>query len=141
MRSKALYGLHSSGARWAESFADTLCDLGWEQSKCDPAVWMKSYDDHYGYLCVWVDDIIVCDTDPMHTINGYRRNINLKESANRSIISELTLSGRNRMGARHFVGPAKPTLGNAWQLMKIYLVRYHGSMQHRWSQATIQRQT
>ena len=35
---KALYGLRSSGARWAEKLADTLLRDGWKQTKFDPAI-------------------------------------------------------------------------------------------------------
>ena len=49
---KALYGLHTSGARWAETFADTLRSLGYVQCKADPAIWMMDCGMHYEYVCV-----------------------------------------------------------------------------------------
>ncbi len=47
---RALYGLHPSGARWHEHFADTLCDLGFTPCKADPVVWMKNCGTHYEYI-------------------------------------------------------------------------------------------
>ena len=76
--SKALYGLRSSGARWAEKFADSLCDAGFVSSYADPAIWMKDMGDHYEYACVWVDDIIVMSKDPMHLISQLKQTYTLK---------------------------------------------------------------
>src|SRR5215210_7598060 len=49
---KALYGLRTSGARWAERLADSLCDLGFSSSYADPAIWMREQEDHWEYICV-----------------------------------------------------------------------------------------
>ena len=57
--SKALYGLRTSGARWAERFADVLIRMGWKQSKVDSAIQMKDCGSYYEYITVWVDDILV----------------------------------------------------------------------------------
>ena len=38
---KALYGLKSSGKRWAERFYDIIMDMGFTPSKADPCVWMR----------------------------------------------------------------------------------------------------
>ena len=38
---KALYGLKSSGKRWAERFYDIIKDMGFTPSKADPCVWMR----------------------------------------------------------------------------------------------------
>jgi hypothetical protein len=56
---KALYGLRTSGARWAERLADTLRDQGFFPSHADPAIWMRDVQDHYEYICVWVDDMLI----------------------------------------------------------------------------------
>jgi hypothetical protein len=56
---KALYGLRSSGLRWHERFADTLCDLGFSASKADTDVWLRQKPGSYKYIAVYVDDIAV----------------------------------------------------------------------------------
>ena len=38
---KALYGLRTSGARWAERLDDEFRKDKWFQSKADPAIWMN----------------------------------------------------------------------------------------------------
>ena len=53
---KALYGLHSSGARWHDQFADMLYDMGFFPSKADPDVWMHRNDDIYEYIVMYVDN-------------------------------------------------------------------------------------
>ena len=54
--SKAPYGLQSSGARFHDKFADTLCDMGFKPSFCDPDVWYRDAGDCYEYVCTYVDD-------------------------------------------------------------------------------------
>jgi hypothetical protein len=54
---KTLYGLRTSRARWYELFADTLMDMGFYPCKADPDVWMKDLGTHYGFVCVYVDDL------------------------------------------------------------------------------------
>ena len=38
---KALYGLKSSGKRWAERFYDNIKDVRFMPSKADPCIWMR----------------------------------------------------------------------------------------------------
>ena len=38
---KALYGLKSSGKRWAQRFHDIIKDMGFMPSKADPCIWMR----------------------------------------------------------------------------------------------------
>jgi hypothetical protein len=37
--SKTLYGLHSSGARWHDRFADCISELGFFPCKVEPDIW------------------------------------------------------------------------------------------------------
>ena len=62
--SKALYGLRSSGARFHDKFADTLCDMGFKPSLCDPDVWYRDAGDCYEYVCTYVDDLLVAMKNP-----------------------------------------------------------------------------
>ncbi len=61
---KALYhGLKSSGLRWWERLSDVLRDntggMGFFPSKAETNTWMRKVDDHYEYICVYVDDLII----------------------------------------------------------------------------------
>ena len=61
---KALYGLRTSGARFHEKLADTLRDMGFRPSFADPDLWLREQEDHYEYLCVYVDDIMFISKQP-----------------------------------------------------------------------------
>jgi len=54
---KALYGLHSSGTRYLERFADTLRDMGFQPSCTDPDLWMHDQKDIWEYICIYIDDL------------------------------------------------------------------------------------
>ena len=75
---KALYGLRTSGGRWAERLADVLTDMGWQQSRVDAAIWMNDCGTHYEYICVWVDDLLIMSKDPMTIVNQLKEHFTLK---------------------------------------------------------------
>ena len=60
---KALYGLKSSGLRWHERFADVLRKEGFFMSKAENDIWMRDMGDHYEYIGVYVDDLIIISHD------------------------------------------------------------------------------
>ena len=62
--SKALYGLRSSSLRWSERLADVLRDMGFFPSKAEADIWMRKVDDHYEYIGVYVDDLVVSSRNP-----------------------------------------------------------------------------
>jgi len=61
---RALYGLRSSGARWHDCFHDVLRSMGWSPCKMEPDVWMKRVDDHYEYIAIYVDDLMIASKNP-----------------------------------------------------------------------------
>ena len=56
--SKALYGLKSSGKRWAETLHDILKDINFIPSRADQCIWLKKNIklNLYEYIAVYVDD-------------------------------------------------------------------------------------
>ena len=66
--SKALYGLRASRARHHERFADTLRDMGFVSCKMDPDLWIRRKDDHYEYICVYVDDLMAIMKQPQECV-------------------------------------------------------------------------
>ena len=62
--SKALYGLHSSGLRWSERLADVLRSMGFFPSKAEKDIWMRDKGDHYEYIAVYVDDLLIASRAP-----------------------------------------------------------------------------
>ena len=67
---KALYGLKSSGKCWHDRLHDVLRDLGFFRSKeAEHDIWMRDCGDHYEYLAVYVDDLMIASRNPQ-AING-----------------------------------------------------------------------
>ena len=56
---KALYGLKESAKCWHDHFSGFLLDIGFRQSENDSCLYIKKYHNHFVYLIVYVDDIIV----------------------------------------------------------------------------------
>ena len=60
---QALYGLKSSGTAWRQTLAESLSDMGFNQSRGDPDMHFRmansSGNDHYEYILVYVDDLLV----------------------------------------------------------------------------------
>jgi len=75
---KALYGLRTSGARFHESLADTLRDMGFFPCRSDPDLWIRDAGDVYEYVCVYVDDLMAIMKNPdaffeeLNTKYGYK---------------------------------------------------------------------
>jgi len=61
--SKALCGLHSSGLRWSERLADVLREMGCFTSKCEKDIWMRDKGDHYKFIAVYVDNLMITSKD------------------------------------------------------------------------------
>ena len=61
---KALYGLKSSGLRWHERFADVLDHMGFQPSRAEPDIWMRDKGDHWEYIAVYVDDLLIASKNP-----------------------------------------------------------------------------
>ena len=60
----AWYGLRTSGARFHDKLADTLRDMDFMPCRADPDLWLHGQSDHYEYVCVYVDDLMVMMKDP-----------------------------------------------------------------------------
>jgi hypothetical protein len=67
---KALYGLRSSGARWHDRLFDTLTGMGFLPSKMDPDIWLRAKIDHYEYIAVYVDDLMIASREPQAIIDS-----------------------------------------------------------------------
>ena len=61
---KALYGMETSGISYHNLFAQVMLSMGFWPSKADSDIWMRDKDDHYEYLCVYVDDYLYAGKDP-----------------------------------------------------------------------------
>ena len=78
--SKALYGLKSSGKRWAETLHDILIDMDFIPSRADQCIWLKKNEklNIYEYIAVYVDDSCIAAKDPKEIINVLKSKYHLK---------------------------------------------------------------
>ena len=78
--SKALYGLKSSGKKWAETLHEVLKDMNFIPSRADQCIWLKKNVklNLYEYIAVYVDDLCIDAQDPKEIINILKAKYNLK---------------------------------------------------------------
>ena len=67
---KALYGLKSSGKCWHDRLHDVLTDMGFFPSRAEEDIWMRDAGDHYEYIAVYVDDLLIASKDPQSIIKS-----------------------------------------------------------------------
>ena len=60
---KALCGLKSSGKCWHDRLFDVLTWMGFTPSKAEGDIWMRDAGDHYEYIGVCVDDLIIASKE------------------------------------------------------------------------------
>ena len=65
---KALYGLKASGRCWHNRLHDTLRSMDFFPSKAEEDIWMRDKGDHYEYIAVYVDDLLIASRDPQSII-------------------------------------------------------------------------
>ena len=71
---KALYGLKSSGKRWAEVIHGILRDMKFLPSKADPWIWLRKAPNLkcYEYLAVFVDYLCIASESPSAIIQIFK---------------------------------------------------------------------
>ena len=77
---KALYGLKSSGKRWAEVIHGILKDMKFFPSKADSCIWLgKNHRKScYEYITVYVDDLCIAAENPEGIPNTFKTKYLLK---------------------------------------------------------------
>ena len=77
---KALYGLKSSGKRWAEVIHGILRDMQFLPSKADPCIWLRKAPNLicYEYIAVYVDDLCIATESPSAIIQIFKSKYHLK---------------------------------------------------------------
>ena len=77
---KTLYGLRSSGKRWAERFYDIIKNMGFMPSKVEPYIWMRENQKlkYYEYVAAYVDDLCIAAQTPGKIIQSLEKEYKLK---------------------------------------------------------------
>ena len=78
---KAQYGIKSSGRQWHNRLHDVLQELGWKPTRAEEDIWIKDCGDHYEYIAVYVDDLLIAAKEPQILIDqllGKPYNFKLK---------------------------------------------------------------
>ena len=77
---KALYGLKSSGKRWAEVIHGILRDMKFLPSKADPCIWLRKACNlrSYEYIDVFVDDLFIAAESPSAIIQIFKTKYHFK---------------------------------------------------------------
>ena len=90
-----LYGLITSGKRWAGVIHGILKDIKFTPSKADPCIWLSKAPNLrcYEYIAVYVDDLCIAAESPRAISDIFKTKYNLrsKEMENQSIILVLTI--------------------------------------------------
>ena len=76
---KALYGLKSSGKRWAEVIHGILRDMKFLPSKADPWIWLRKAPNLrcYEYIADYVDDLCIAAESPSAIIQIFKSKYHL----------------------------------------------------------------
>ena len=100
--SKVLYGLNSSGKRWAETLHDILKDMNFTPSRADQCIWLKKNIklNLYEYIAVYVGDLCTVVQDSKQIVNILKSKYNLKDKGD----GPLT----NHLGADYYEDPDGP---------------------------------
>ena len=77
---KALYGLKSSGKRWAEVIHGILRVMKFLPSKADPCIWLRKAPNLrcYEYIAVYVDGLCIAAESPSAIIQIFKSKYHLK---------------------------------------------------------------
>ena len=96
---KALYGVKSSGKRWAEVIHSILRDMKFLPSKGDPYIWLRKAPNLkcYEYIAVYVDDLCIAAESPSAIIQIFKSKYHLKVKGD----GKLTYN----LGADYFEDP------------------------------------
>jgi len=107
---KALYGLQTSGNCWHAQLVDDLMSMGFIPSKANIDLWMRKQKDHYEYIAVFVDDLLVFSKKPGEILatlkkrTGYElKNVGPPEYYNGADMQYDKQSGFWEMSAKTYI--------------------------------------
>ena len=60
-------------AMWHQKFSDNLRDMGFRFCHADSDLWMRDRGDHYEYIAVMVDDLLIFSKEPLSIIEPLKK--------------------------------------------------------------------
>ena len=84
---RALYGMKSSGAAWRDTISSFLkYDMKFNMCLADNDIWFKADtkedgSEYYTYICIYVDDILICSENPKKYMNDLGAAFMLKSNS------------------------------------------------------------
>ena len=69
LKGKPQCGLKSSGKCWHDRLHDVLLTMGFFPSRAEDDIWMQDAGDHYEYIAVYVDNLLIALRNPQAIIN------------------------------------------------------------------------
>jgi hypothetical protein len=129
---KALYGLKSSGAMWHRQLADNLRNIGYRPTEADYDCWIRDVGDHYEYVAVIVDDLLIFSKDPQTVIQPLKqifkytlKGVGVPEYYNGADIEQDKRTGLWSMSVKTYL---KNVIDKIEGLLKIHLKNYESPM-------------
>ena len=127
---KALYGLKTSMSRWHEALSDKLRLLNFKSCKADPDLWIRDAGDHYEYIAVYSDDLLVFSKHPSVILKGLSTLFPIKGGKPEFYLGGDVEAVKDEDGVFHYVCSAKTYIKNVCdKIEKLYetSLRNHGS--------------
>ena len=84
---RAIYGLKSAGAAFRNHLADCMKHLGYTPCCADPYIWLKpmvrpsDVFKYYGYILLYVDDVMVVHNDALDVLMNINKYFKLKPNS------------------------------------------------------------
>ena len=146
---RALYGMKSSGAAWRDMISSYLKrEMNFEMCLADNDIWYKEStkengEKYYSYICIYVDDILICSGKPKRYMDKLGEIFHLKPESVKvpdvylgaDVRKKETVDGRNIwiIGANKYL---KEALRIANDLLKKCGLRVSGSAKCPYSNST-----
>ena len=146
---RALYGMKSSGAAWRDMISTYLkYEMKFEMCMADNDIWYKAEtktdgSKYYSYICIYVDDILICAENPKGYMAMIGSKFYLKPESIKDPDVYLGANFKRKTmedGSILWVTSASSYLKEALRVSNDLLVKYgmkvHGSAKHPFSNIT-----
>ena len=99
-------------SRWHEALSDKIRLLGFKSCKADPDMWIRDAGDHYKYIAVYSDDLLVFSKSPEIILRGLNTPFPLKVGKPEFYLGGDVEVVKDNFGDFHYVTSAKTYIKN-----------------------------